>query len=131
VNGGPFRDLFSELPRALFDALKGIGEEAVRKAQPPIVHRGPSVASQLNDEPIVGYLCQRFGWKSVEVWRHAASRQTGFGGRLLCGHRFAFDISDSTIEDAHPLRVIDLIDRVWTSVRRVRSCYCVQREAAL
>jgi len=35
MTAAPFRDLFVELPRALFDVLQATAEQAVREATPP------------------------------------------------------------------------------------------------
>ena len=124
-----FRDLFVELPLALFETLQGIGEQAVRDAQPQEPYRKPSASSvfisAVNNAFLGDWLCERFGWKSVEVWRCAVSRDTEFGVRLHCGHQCSFPISDMSIEGTPTIQIADLIADAWNSSGR--ACYCVPR----
>jgi hypothetical protein len=121
-----FRDLFAELPKALFEVLKGIGEESIKQAQArtPQVHRRPGVATTLCSDPLVGYLCERLGARNMETWREATSRNTGFSARMLCGHKRTFMLDDSAIEDAKSHLIIDLIEDACAAAKR---CYCVGR----
>jgi hypothetical protein len=57
-----FREMFVELPAALFEALKGIGEQAVREAQKPrtTTRATPSARADL----LLRALQERHGWRS-------------------------------------------------------------------
>ena len=125
----PFRDLFVELPLALFETLQGIGEQAVRNAHPQEPYCKPSASSAfidaVNNAFLGDRLCERFGWKSVEVWRSAVTRDTEFGVSLHCGHRCSFPIPDRLIEATPTIQIADLIADAWDSGGR--ACYCVPR----
>ncbi len=125
----PFRDLFVELPRAIFEALQGIGEQAVRNARPPTPHHRPSAAFSLmeatNGKWLADWLCERFGWKRIEMWRSARDRDLMLMVRLECGHNTEFPISESSLELAHPTNIVDLIADCWEQAGR--GCRCVVR----
>jgi hypothetical protein len=126
---GPFRELFSELPTALFDLLKGIGEEAVRKAQPPPLHHRPSITSQLsgpiNDAWLGDYLCERLGCKRISTFRAADRRELEFAVCMLCGHKRQFAISECALEDPIATMYSDMIE---SACRGSKRCYCVERQ---
>jgi hypothetical protein len=125
----PFRDLFVELPRALFDALQGIGEQAVRNAQKPTPHHRPSIASTFTDATngkwLADWLCERFGWTHVEVWRSAADRNVMFMVGMGCGHNTEFSVSEMLLESIPQTGIADLISDCWDHADR--GCFCVQR----
>ena len=125
----PFRDLFVELPRQLFETLQGIGEQAVRNAQAPKPRQRPSVASTFisatNNAFLGDWLCERFGWKRVEVWRDARNCDVVFMVKHHCGHVYEFPISEFSLETTPTIQIADLIASVYA--REGRGCYCVQR----
>lgn len=128
----PFRELFVELPRALFETLQGIGEQAVRNAPSPALLRDlyPTPRRTFVDtlrEPSVGHiLCHRFGWGSVSVIRAATEPAVDFRVFLACGHRHRIRVSEMALEDA--ASPVDVTLRALERGMLVRSCYCVQRE---
>lgn len=128
--GAPFRELFAELPAALFDALKGIGEEAVRVASVRAAsNRRPSLVSSLVDsEPLGPWLCERYGWNRVTMSRCAATPDVKICARLACGHVAVYRIPEQAIEDStNPafsfIRTLD-------HATQHRPCSCVPREVA-
>lgn len=133
----PFRELFVELGRDVFEIVKAIGEEAVAQGQ----RKGVSTAREpdrlqrmlaaLSSGPGACYLLARYGWSSLEFERLAFERAVAVRARLDCGHGVRLSpISEIALvladrgEMVHTF--IDLIDR---RVLKASRCYCVPREA--
>jgi hypothetical protein len=127
VTGAPFRDLFVDLPAALFETLKGIATEAVRRAKvdsypPGNVER----VSTLFDSAQYGrLLCERYGWLNAEMTRSPYDRTTEIGVRWPCKHSAVIVVQDNVLESATD--VVDALDHV--TARHGRPCQCMQREA--
>lgn len=121
MSGAPFRELFVELPRAVFETLQGIGEQAVRKASEP-PRRSTFGTIELNDAAQM--ICRRYGWRNCEVVRCAASRDFEIGVRLLCGHQLRYVIDDYALASA--AHTIDAIDSAVQE--NPRFCHCVPKE---
>ncbi len=123
-----FRDLFAELPQAVFAALRAIGEQAIedakRKNAPSVAYR-PSPLETFNTQPISQYLCERYGWSHVMTGRNAVRRQTDIGGKFPCGHWTSYSIPDEVIEDAKTVALLDTFDEMVACGGR--DCFCMQR----
>jgi hypothetical protein len=125
VSNAPFRELFVELPRAVLDALKGIGEAAVKAAQPQstIASSTYKILEAYRHDPIADAVCVRYGWRNYEVSRSAMHRTTEFGVRWPCKHSARIDIPDWIIEDGSG-GILDALDRAESLGR---PCFCMQR----
>ncbi len=129
MSGAPFRDLFTELPTALFDALKGIAESAIADAE-----RRQAYVSEVNDvirsydsAAVARAVCERYGWLRYTMSRSVMHCETEIVVRLPCMHKQVFTLPDQVMEDS-PVAVVDYLDLVATSGR---PCFCVQQVFAL
>lgn len=126
-----FRDLFVELPRQLFDALKGIGEQAVREAQRPgtVETVGPMLKMLYATEtPSINELLRaRYGWRRLAISRSAMDASLIVSVKPNCGHPFYFAIDEGRVyaSSSMPFALLDALDEH----SRDRVCYCVPREA--
>lgn len=122
----PFRELFVELPAALFDALKGIGEAAVQKAQQSVTEHRPHLPTMrdamASSAAVARALCDRFGWRHYELSRSPMHCETDLFVRRLCGHRDQFALDDRLFH-LGPDEVIDALEDLNTK----RRCFCVPR----
>jgi hypothetical protein len=116
---GVFRELFVEVPLALLEA-------SVRQAQVKQEPERPKRTSlSLHEiQNICAVLCRRYGWKNVESFRYAMRRTTGFGGRMLCGHNFLYELDDCEVMAATVM--LDVLDAEVQA--QPRFCYCTPRE---
>jgi hypothetical protein len=135
VSEAPFRELFVELPRAVFETLQGIGEEAVRRAG-GMEHvlgtlypaRPPTLLDVVQSEAGQA-LCGRYGWRGFEVRRLADRYETRLVVERSCGHRTACDLWDEVLLAPRTARdALVLTDALDEHDRTGRRCYCVQRE---
>lgn len=127
MGDAPFRELFVELPRALFETLQGIGEAAVAKATTTTTAGQTLGATRMayDDGAIARWLCQRFGWVSVTTQRSPALRETHFCARMPCRHWHVIPVDDQVLYDSMPGAFIDAIDAYQEDYPR--SCYCTPR----
>ncbi|MGN6107245.1 MAG: hypothetical protein ACTHU0_19210 [Kofleriaceae bacterium] len=108
MTSAPFRDLFAELPRALFETLRGIGEAAVALAESRASASTPGRRSQLSalsealqTGTLATAICQRYGWSSLEVSRHPSDAALLLCATLPCGHRLGWlRVDEQLLEDA-------------------------------
>lgn len=120
----PFRDLFVELPRAVFDALHAWGEAAIVKAQAPV----PVAPFRIGPPTALSYptiLSARYGWRQCDSWRVEYECRTTIEAVLNCGHRQRYYVTDHLAANG-PHDQIAIIDRVVDNTPR--DCCCVQRE---
>lgn len=116
---GPFRELFVELLQALLEAA--IRQAQAKKSYEPKLSR----LSMSDVQSVASVLCRRYEWKNVETFRYAARRETGFGGRMRCGHNFLYRMDDADLLEAPTM--LDALDE--TVKEQPRFCYCTPREA--
>lgn len=135
----PFRELFVELPRAVFEVLRGIGEEALRGAGG--VANMDSAADMFKAayaprpqrSSLFSHRCIRLVLQRYNNWTHAEIERAVDEDALdlvvfpECPHwqRYRFHASEIAACRG-PEDEIDLLDRVVGSTER--RCYCVQRE---
>lgn len=117
-----FRDLFVELPAVLFEALRGIGEAAVRQAQRPAA--APQTRARLSDLDALHRheraICGAFDWIGVQSVHSPRERAILVSARLACGHRVRYSLDECTIA------ATSLTDALYAAVdARPRGCYCV------
>jgi hypothetical protein len=130
----PFRELFVELPRAVFESLQAIGEGAVAKAKgsggsldhSSMAHMYKTLYGIDADmfESVKRHICKRYGWHRFEMRRLETCAKTCIVAEFPCGHRRLIEIDDQTFLAA-PTSFVDALDR---DAERGRRCYCVQRE---
>lgn len=132
MTAAPFRELFVELPRALFESLQAIGEAAVERAK-------GDTTSLLKDlypaprlwfawlEPAARALGEFYGWREViRTERDPLDHYITLVVRLGCGHRQRYRIDElSMLRADHAASRIDLICDIIE--RTERPCQCVQR----
>ena len=121
-----FRELFVELPRQLFDVLKGIGEQAVREAQEPAHDRKPSRSRALV-ESAARIIRERYGWIDCRASRMALQDSYEMAPRLACGHWHRIEIPYTRLV-ANPSMRVALLG-ILDDAADERSCYCVPMEA--
>lgn len=131
----PFRDLFVELPRAVFETLQAIGEAAVEKARrTPLTLATMShvLKTAYRRHPVfdsIAILCRRHGWRRCVSTRRAATAEIEVAVTRGCGHtsRLIVDeVAMAAVPDAadHLSRLFEGHDQ------RGRGCFCVQPEVA-
>jgi hypothetical protein len=129
MSGAPFRDLFVELPRALFETIKGIGEHAIRRAQAPgsMAHLykqayPASARVYLASDRYIRLVFERYGWRSATVVRLELGRETEINVKLSCGHRASYVVDE--IEQVRTERCdeIALLDRIVDETGTRCSC---------
>ena len=133
MSGGPFREMFVELSDAVFAALQGIGEQAVRKAQESsYCNYRPSqflaLINALDNNSIAQErIADRFGWKRLlGTQRAAMSPDIEVIVELNCGHchRFRVDEHKLTRDSSVLMAMMEQMQKH----ARGRSCYCTPRE---
>lgn len=123
MTSAPFRDLFVELPRAVFDALQAWGEAVIVKAQQPAPAPRPRTPTALDRTTLLAW---RYGWREAESWRNPWDCTTEIVALLQCGHRQRYTIEDRAfLAEPGPAWQLHVIDRVVDNTPR--DCYCVLR----
>lgn len=124
----PFRELFVELPRAIFEALQGMAEVAVHRAedaQRAPLSRGQSATETL--KVFVAAVRDRYGWQRTVVERAPYDAAWLITVKLACGHLHRISIDEHWW---HSLSKYDLapafVDRLDREADH-RSCTCVAR----
>lgn len=129
-----FRDLFIELPRAVFDALRAIGEGAVAKAGGVADMSGmaPAVKAAYAYQPplwasawLWGRLAARYGAEAVEMRRYPQQLMVEMAIRPRCGHPAYSAIDERSLHVAPMSDLLDVIDEAYD--RAERGCYCMAR----
>jgi len=124
VTDAPYRSLCVELPAALFEALRALGDAAVTQAARPDP-LGIPARTLAEDQLVAERLMQRYGWRRVASWRQVQRRCTAFAVVLSCGHSASYDLHEVTLRAGeHPLDALDAMVE-----RTPRNCCCVQRPA--
>lgn len=124
----PFRDLFVELPAAVFEALQAIGEAAVVKAGAPAVARlpRPDRRDSLFTERWIRRVHERYGWHWAELRRHESTEEMQILAALDCGHLQVYIADRRAVALVRgPVDEIELLDRIVD--RTERGCQCVRR----
>lgn len=130
MSAAPFRDLFIELPRTLFEALQGIGEQAVRQATAPPAHVRPSPVSLLlrsfeDGSRLHAALAERLGWRKFTLMRSAISDEIEVRAVRWCGHRINAAIHEKSLyaADSTPQAFMLALAAMNLGV-----CTCMRRE---
>ena len=125
-----FRELFIELPRAVFDALQAIGEGAIKQAEVQRDARAASAISYRSPSAVEAYVrwaMRRFGWRRAETRRIAHEAMTYIVVELRCGHGQKYDVDEASIMRCRgAAEEIDLLDGIVENTPR--RCYCVEPE---
>lgn len=129
---GPFRELFVELPSALFEVLQAIGEEAARRSggidASYMFKRtyGPRTygANPWLTDFAARALASRYGFRRIEMSRSAANVEVY--GRAIqgCGHEARFWVDELALH-LDLSSALEAIDRAVELAGR--GCYCVER----
>lgn len=133
MSEAPFRELFVELPRQLFEALQGIGEAAVKKAQaaerPSGVSYLRSTMDVLAGRMFAGIMREQFGWHGNDVFLLADRDAFELRTRLSCGHlhRIEFDARSIALAPSSGQMFEYIFDRLEAGAND-RLCSCVLRE---
>lgn len=129
----PFRDLFVELPRAVFETLQAIGEQAVRGAggvadmnSSAFLFKSAYAPPRQNPwltDFAARALAQRYGFRELELRRAAhANEVIGYAIRS-CGHRASFRVSEIALAIGVRAEVIDVFDAAADAAER--ECCCM------
>jgi hypothetical protein len=124
----PFRDLFVELPSAVIDVLRAIGEQALTAAQRLEVaeFRKSSANARLSSAWFLKMLAVYFGWRYVDAERHAHDLTTDLVAVLECGHRVRYKINEELLLRVRsPGDEFDLLEYIVATTPR--SCVCMHR----
>lgn len=126
MTGAPFRDLFVELPAAVFEILQSIGNEAARRALPPQPVNPPPTSNLDRIDNAGRALARYMGWREViRTERVQFECWTDILVRLDCGHIQRYRLDDLVL-----LRSIgsEWADCTLTTIENTeRACQCVQR----
>lgn len=122
-----FRDLFAELPRALFESLQAIGEAAVERASASTLTTAiPPPFEWL--EKLGRLMCEFYGWREfrrVEV--NQLEQERVLVVRLDCRHIQRYRLDEFSLLRA-PAMSAGLVDLVCSTIESTpRACQCVQR----
>lgn len=132
VTAAPFRELFIELPRAVFEVLHGLGEAVVADAlRSPATNRAaaprPQRSSSLFSDRHIRLVLQRYDWTHAELERAIDDDALVLVVQRECLHWQRYKFHANEIAACHaPREEVELLDRVVE--RTDRQCYCVQRE---
>lgn len=123
----PFRELFVELPVAVFDALHAFGEALLAREQaqhPVTVQRQRSSFDWLNRMERV--LAVHYGWfEVIRTERSQLDHYTTLVVRLGCMHAQRYRLDElSMLRAGTPASQVDLVCSIIENTER--SCYCVQ-----
>lgn len=126
-----FRDLFVELPLAVFEALQGIGEAAVHEAQRKQTERQVRLSALCSPygellQYAVRTIGYGLGWCETAVYRSDMTTALTVRVRLGCGHVHRFEIDELRLAFA-PNKSACVIDAVYEHADE-RSCCCIPRE---
>lgn len=128
MSGGPFRELFVELSREAFEIAKGIGEQAVRRAEESRVLHAPAAPAKPLAFDFVGrHVAERYRWSYVETRRHRATCDVSWLVRLKCGHHHVIAFPERVLHRS-PSEAFDFLLDHLDNHAHERSCYCVQHE---
>ena len=132
MSGGPFRELFVELPAQLIEALRAAAElklEADRQLPPRHEVRGRAAKLDffMRGHEMQRRICLTFGHTDLVCWRAQYKCSVLIQCRRPCGYRehtVVIDIDDHSLEASEnwPAYVIDRIKRASAS-----ACCCVRR----
>jgi hypothetical protein len=131
----PFRDLFVELPRAVFEVLQGIGERAASDGLAQMhrdlypARREPRLLTFLRNAEMRRLLAERYGWREIgEPALAVADDGVDLVIRRACGHRSRVRLDGRIFDELRPRAAIDELDRhLFRFHERGRRCYCVPR----
>lgn len=128
----PFRELFVELPRAVFESLQAVAEAAVVKARLPA--RRPiatSVPDRLISERAISYvITERYKIQLLSCRRSPIDHLTQIVAQMECGHSVRLDVYDNWLLTYHGVAgVIDVLDLAWRHAER--KCSCVLRHTGI
>lgn len=129
MTGAPFRDLFVELPRAVFESLQAIGGGAIARAREQThaaVAPPPRRRASLFEERHIRLVLARYGWRSAGLIRRETVSELQISALLDCGHRQSYRVDEIAILRAcNPVDELELLDRVVDRTERI--CQCVRR----
>ena len=125
-----FRDLFIELPRAVFEILQGAAEHAAMQIVPPAPR--PRPRNQLYGMPgaIRHYGRLAYGWLEVDVQREANRQALTVVALLPCSHRHVITIDELAViaTVGIPNDFVEFLDRAVEC--SPRPCCCMIKEVA-
>lgn len=130
-----FRELFIELPRAVFETLQGIGEAAVRAAEPvpstsTAFVRPSAVSLLLNSfeegSSLNAHMAERLGWRKFTLMRSAMREEIEVRAVRWCGHRVKGFIDEMGLH-ASPFAPGAFLDAL-AGISECRWCTCMRRE---
>jgi hypothetical protein len=120
----PFRELFAELPRAVFETLQAIGEEAVARAKP--LYAQPTPAPIWRSGWFCAAMRSRYGWPHLVINLSVVREETEWHALLPCRHLFVMFVDAPTFVAMRALQdLVGAIDRIVEQTER--RCYCVAR----
>jgi hypothetical protein len=127
----PFRDLFVALTDEAFAIAKGIGEQAVKKAQDvpkQSLSRVFLLLEALSSGPGERFMANRFGWSTWLIQRSAYRADIEVRALLHCGHVLHLEpIDERVLSSALRGEMLDiLIDAIDRRVEKAPRWYCVQ-----
>lgn len=117
MSGGPWRELFVELPMAILEAavLQRQPQPQDQPAALPVTPVRPTM------DDCVRLLTTRYGFRKIKTWRSERGALMVISAEYKCGHRTRYEISDQAFCAAH-----DLVAAVDLSVDTTSyGCFCV------
>jgi hypothetical protein len=133
--GGPFRELFVEVPMAILEAA--VRETEQRSTREAAATWRPSKVSLLlnafSEGPAHRAVCLRYGWDRFVISRMAAFDGIEIRARLECGHVLALPpIGERVLyAAATPTGMAGaLLDAIDKRLLEGPSCFCVRRSPA-
>jgi hypothetical protein len=132
----PFRELFVELPTAVFETLRAIGEGAVEKARTGdyaymfkthyVPRPAPARRASLFESRHTRLIAHRYGWIDAELRKMIDRDSLQLGVILNCGHLQRYEVNElSILRCSSAADEVALLDSVVDGT--LRGCSCVQR----
>lgn len=121
----PFRELFVELPRAVFETLQAIGEAMVVKQREFQSPRVPAYRQPWWLSVSIGRLLAH-RWNVAEVWlsRREDRNAIQVDARRYCGHLARGELDERRLHLAAMSECVTALDEAFDSSER--SCQCME-----
>lgn len=123
MSGAPFRDLFVELPAAVFESLQAFAEALLVRASepaPPPAYKPP----WWRTEYVWRRLAARWGVAEVEIRRRAGELRVAIVFRRRCGHGGRGEMNELALVKCDLPGAIAALDRAFDNAER--DCCCME-----
>lgn len=124
----PFRELFVELPPAVFEALRDIKEGVAAAPEPShALSEAPRRPPWWESRTLLMAMSERYGWRGANACHRPHDGALDLEALLMCGHTSVVRIDGHTVllAQRRPDELIDALDRIVADVEQ--RCSCVRK----